>query len=99
VVLGISEVKQLYNLARIILTEGEGKRVGKGENRQTRVHIADLSDLYVRLIEAAAAGGGNATWGKRGYYFSSTGDQVNSYTVIIPPTLTLSSPGVKWQPS
>ena len=74
---GNKRSQQLYNLTRIILTDGEGKRVGKGENRQTHVHIEDLSDLYVLLIEAAAVGGGEATWGRLGYYFSSVGEQVS----------------------
>lgn len=72
---GNKRSQQLYNLTRIILTDGEGKRVVKGENKQTYVHIEDLSDLYILLIEAAAVGGGMATWGKSGYYFSSVGEQ------------------------
>ena len=29
--------------------------------------------MYLALGEAAAAGGGNATWGKEGYYFAESG--------------------------
>ncbi|KAK0744877.1 hypothetical protein B0T21DRAFT_280338 [Apiosordaria backusii] len=34
-----------------------------GENTRSWVHIDDLTALYMKLIEAAAAGGGNADWG------------------------------------
>ena len=72
---GNTRSQQLYDLAALILKSGTGKRVGKGNNRQTHVHLHDLSDLYVLLIEAAAAGGGKATWGDNGYYFSSSGQE------------------------
>lgn len=75
---GNKRSQQLYNLSNIILSAGEGKRVGEGKSRQTHVHVKDLSQLYVLLVEAAAAGGGAATWGKQGYYFSSVGEQVSS---------------------
>jgi hypothetical protein len=69
--------QQLYDLTAITLKSGVGKRVSKGENRQTHIHVHDLSDLYVLLIEAATQGGGKATWGPKGYYFSSRGEQVS----------------------
>jgi len=37
------------------------------------VHVNDLSDCYLKLIEAAVAGGGKATWGKEGYYLTENG--------------------------
>ena len=72
---GNKRSQQLYDLTAIVLTQGEGKRVGKGQNRQTHIHVHDLSDLYLLLTEAAAAGGGKATWGPDGYYFSSRGEE------------------------
>jgi hypothetical protein len=48
----------------------EIKRLGyafycnEGENVRGWVHIDDLMDIYVKLIEAAAAGGGDVTWGR-----------------------------------
>ncbi|KFX91872.1 hypothetical protein V490_05679 [Pseudogymnoascus sp. VKM F-3557] len=72
---GNKRSQQLYDLTRIILTSGKGMRVGKGENKQTHIHVYDLSDLYVLLIDEAVAGGGKATWGSEGYYFSSRGEQ------------------------
>ncbi|KAL7904486.1 hypothetical protein GGI35DRAFT_463314 [Trichoderma velutinum] len=67
--------QQLYDLTALTLKLGIGKRVGKGENRQTHIHVHDLSELYVLLIEAATQGGGKATWGRQGYYFTSRGNE------------------------
>ena len=35
-----------------------------GSNRRSWVHINDFMELYVALVEAAVAGGGEADWGK-----------------------------------
>lgn len=80
---GNKRSQQLYDLSRMILKTGKGMRVGKGENKQTHIHVYDLSDLYLLLIEAAAAGGGEATWGNKGYYFSSRGEQVRYQATTI----------------
>ena len=37
---------------------------GEGENRRSWVHIEDLMTVYLKLVEAAIAGGGSADWGK-----------------------------------
>ncbi|KIW05054.1 uncharacterized protein PV09_04209 [Verruconis gallopava] len=44
----------------------------EGENLRGWVHIDDLVDVYIKLIEAAAAGGGNVTWGPEGYFFTTS---------------------------
>jgi len=40
------------------------------------VHVHDLSDCYLKLVEAAVEGGGKATWGKEGYSFTENGELV-----------------------
>ena len=35
----------------------------EGTNTRSWVHIEDLMQIYAKLVEAAAAGGGNADWG------------------------------------
>jgi len=53
----------------------ETKKIGapfytnEGSNTRSFVHIDDLMDLYTTLVEAAAAGGGSVTWGKKVCYF------------------------------
>lgn len=64
---------QIYELAKATLMLKHGVQVGKGEAVWTEVHVRDLSDVYVRLIDAAISGGGEATWGADGYYFTENG--------------------------
>lgn len=65
---------QIPELARSILELKKGFQVGEGGNLGPHVCIHDLSDCYVKLVEAAVEGGGNATWGKEGYYFAENGE-------------------------
>ncbi|KAL1962583.1 hypothetical protein VTN77DRAFT_9376 [Rasamsonia byssochlamydoides] len=68
---------QAYLFATAVLKRGKGFVVGEGKNVWHQVHIQDLSNVYLALGEAAAAGGGNATWGsKEGYYFAENGSFV-----------------------
>ncbi|KAL2010369.1 hypothetical protein VTN00DRAFT_6176 [Thermoascus crustaceus] len=64
---------QAYTLSASVLKTKKGILVGQGKNVWHQVHIQDLSNIYLALGEAAAAGGGNATWGKEGYYFAENG--------------------------
>ncbi|KAF8216551.1 NAD(P)-binding protein [Mycena galopus ATCC 62051] len=45
---------------------------GEGTNTRSWVHIEDFMTVYLKVIEAAAAGGEGADWGKEGYYFASS---------------------------
>ncbi|KAK5124408.1 hypothetical protein LTR85_001625 [Meristemomyces frigidus] len=45
---------------------------GEGTNTRSWVHIEDLMTVYLKIIEAAAAGGEGADWGQEGYYFASS---------------------------
>lgn len=67
---------QVPELSRCTLQKGHGIQVGAGKTYWSNVHVHDLSDAYVALIEAAAAGGGKATWGREGYYFIENGEHV-----------------------
>ena len=42
--------------------------VGEGTNTRSWVHIEDLVTVYLKLVEAAVSGGGNANWGKTVLY-------------------------------
>lgn len=67
---------QIPELVRSMLEEKKGLQVGDGENLGPNVYIHDLSDCYVKLVEAAVEGGGQATWGKEGYYFAENGEHI-----------------------
>ncbi|KAL8663730.1 MAG: hypothetical protein Q9202_003676 [Teloschistes flavicans] len=65
---------QVPQLAKATLQKGHGIQVGAGKTYWTNVHVHDLSDVYTLLVEAAAAGGGKASWGSEGYYFTENGE-------------------------
>ncbi|KEQ84826.1 NAD(P)-binding protein [Aureobasidium pullulans EXF-150] len=67
---------QVPLLAQNTLKQGHGIQVGAGKTFWTQIHVHDLSDLYLKLVEAAAADGGSATWNDEGYYFCESGDLV-----------------------
>lgn len=67
---------QVPALARYTLQQGHGIQVGAGKTFWTQIHVHDLSDLYLKLVEAASDGGGSATWNDEGYYFCEAGDLV-----------------------
>lgn len=65
---------QINELARCTLEKRKGIQVESGKSRWRNVHVHDLSKCYLKLLEAAAQGGGNATWGREGYYFTENGE-------------------------
>ncbi|CAD0091682.1 unnamed protein product, partial [Aureobasidium vineae] len=67
---------QVPSLARCTMQQGHGIQVGAGKTFWTQIHVHDLSDLYLKLVEAASNGGGSATWNDEGYYFCEAGDLV-----------------------
>ncbi|KAJ5223528.1 hypothetical protein N7468_008070 [Penicillium chermesinum] len=64
---------QVYLLSAAVIQRGKGFLVGKGENVWHQVHVQDLSNVYLALGNAAAEGGGKATWNDEGYYFAENG--------------------------
>ena len=69
---------QVPELSRCTIEQGHGIMVGAGKTHWTEVHVQDLSDLYLKLVEAAVVefegNKSNATWGSEGYYFAENGD-------------------------
>jgi THO complex subunit 2 len=61
---------QIYKATEAFLKRGRAFKVGKGENIWHHVHVADLSDLYLLLGEAATNNGARATWNEEGYYLA-----------------------------
>ncbi|KAF2100156.1 NAD(P)-binding protein [Rhizodiscina lignyota] len=71
---GNKKSDQVYKMAAYVLKSGKAFMVGEGLNTWTYIHVHDLSDLYLKLTEAALQGGGNATWNEEGYYFTENGE-------------------------
>ncbi|EIN09050.1 nucleoside-diphosphate-sugar epimerase [Punctularia strigosozonata HHB-11173 SS5] len=57
-----------------ILRVGAAFYAGDGTNTRSWVHVDDVAWLFVKLVEEAVAGGGNAVWGRQGYYFVSSSE-------------------------
>ena len=64
---------QAYEAARCVLERKQGFLPCAGKSIWHQVHVQDLSDLYLSLGEAAAEGGGKATWNQEGYYLAENG--------------------------
>ncbi|KAL2838520.1 NAD(P)-binding protein [Aspergillus pseudoustus] len=60
---------QIPELSRVAIQTGAAVRVGKGESTWSNVHIADVSDVFVKLVEKAVQGENNGLWNKDGLYF------------------------------
>ena len=74
---------QIPALVRAILERGHGIQVGAGKTHWGNIHVHDLSDIYLKLVENAAVGGSiaewpgkPALWGEEGYYFGEAGEHV-----------------------
>lgn len=66
---------QVYELSRCTLVKKTGFKVGAGRNYWTNIHVHDLSNIYLKLVEAAVDGG-KGSWGIDGYYFAESGEYI-----------------------
>ena len=67
--------RQVYALANVTLRRQKGPIIGAGQSIWNHVHVHDLSDLYVLLIDAAIAGRtDDGLWGPRAYYLAENGE-------------------------
>jgi nucleoside-diphosphate-sugar epimerase len=64
---------QIPDLAKASLRRGKALTVRQGQNEWRNIHVADLADAYVILVEEALKGGGTADWNGDGYYFVENG--------------------------
>ena len=64
-------------MSKLILSANFIPIIGEGNARWNNVHVADLSDLYVLLCEAAVAQHLDPDiWGPRGYYLAENGEHL-----------------------
>ncbi|KAK3627753.1 hypothetical protein LTR56_000253 [Elasticomyces elasticus] len=69
--------RQAYELTKLILKEKYIPVIGEGKSRWNHIHVADLAQLFLLLVEAAAANKlDDELWGKKGYYLCESGEHV-----------------------
>lgn len=69
--------RQVYELAKFILTKQYVPIIGPGKARWNHIHVADLADVYVLLVEAAVAGNTDRElWGAKGYILTECGEHI-----------------------
>jgi hypothetical protein len=62
---------QVPELARVTLQNGGAVQVGKGESTWSNIHVFDLTDIVMRLVEKAIKGEDDGLWNQDGLYFTS----------------------------
>lgn len=68
---------QLPSLAKATLSRGRGLQIGKALNRWSIIHISDLGELFVSLVEAALNGQPSENvWNSDGIYVAGVGETV-----------------------
>lgn len=76
---GNKRSRQVYGLARITLELGQAPQAGRGLTEWDNVHIHDLSNLIVLLVEAALSPTNKDNpeiWGEKGYFLAENGHHV-----------------------
>lgn len=59
------------------MTEGYTPIIGKGKARWNNIHLADLSNVYLQLVNAAVSKKLDAElWGPKGYYLTENGEHI-----------------------
>ncbi|KAJ5112351.1 hypothetical protein N7532_000396 [Penicillium argentinense] len=64
---------QIPELSRVAIETRQVVQVGKGESTWSNIHISDLSDLFVKLVEKAVQGTEGDLWNQNGLYFVGNG--------------------------
>ncbi|KAL4762439.1 uncharacterized protein BDW70DRAFT_166901 [Aspergillus foveolatus] len=66
---------QVPSIAKNALQEKQAFYVGQGLSRWGAIHIADLAQLFVKLVEKAVDGGNDDFWDESGLYFAESGEE------------------------
>lgn len=64
---------QIPELARLTLQSKTGVQIGQGLSTWSNVHISDISQIFLRLVENAANGTDGPFWNENGIYFAENG--------------------------
>ena len=69
---------QVPEISRVAIETRQTFQVGKGESTWSNIHISDLSNLFVKLVEKAVEGAEGDLWNENGLYFVGGGPQLVS---------------------
>ncbi|KAJ5915241.1 hypothetical protein N7454_011136 [Penicillium verhagenii] len=65
---------QIPELSRMAIQTRQTVQVGKGESTWSNIHISDLANVFVGLVEKAVEGDDHALWNQDGLYFVGNTD-------------------------
>lgn len=68
---------QIPELARVAAETRQTVQVGKGQSTWSNVHISDVTDVFVNLIEKAVEGKDGGLWNQNGLFFVGNGQLVS----------------------
>lgn len=71
---------QVPELARATLQRRGSCQVGKGLSIWSNVHITDISQIFLKLVEKAVLGEDGKLWNENGLYFAENGEMVSQLT-------------------
>lgn len=72
---GSTRGRQVYEMAKFVLQQQSSPILGEGKARWFNVHVHDLSNVFLRLVDAAAAKNlSPEIWGEKGYIFTENGE-------------------------
>ncbi|KAL4974043.1 hypothetical protein BDW66DRAFT_153209 [Aspergillus desertorum] len=66
---------QVPAIARNALRDKQAAYVGQGLSRWGAIHVADLAQLFVKLVEKAVEGASGDVWDENGLYFAESGEK------------------------
>jgi nucleoside-diphosphate-sugar epimerase len=70
---------QVPEISRVAIEKRQTFQVGKGESTWSNIHISDLSNIFVKLMEKAVEGAEGDLWNQNGLYFVGGGPQLVSW--------------------
>jgi nucleoside-diphosphate-sugar epimerase len=69
---------QVPEISRVAIEKRQTFQVGKGESTWSNIHVSDLSDMFVKLVEKAVEGAEGDLWNQNGLYFVRGGPELVS---------------------
>ena len=68
---------QVPELVRVTLQNHEGIHVGRGLSVWSNVHITDIGQIFLKLVEKAVDGEDGSLWSENGFYLAENGAMVS----------------------